>query len=199
MESTKQKILKMAAKAFAQNGVEATTLREIADGCGIQAPSIFHHFPGGKQQLYDEINDLMIASSAELLTNAVQVGDDKSVLQQLIENLWKFFAANPEYAALSLREMVSPNQDQLSRRMGDSSALVDSAVAYLEAQQADGNIKANINARALTFWVASNVMAFHSLQGLHQVVFHNQDAQESSKHYFQLLQETINQLTKGKQ
>ncbi|WP_261568637.1 TetR/AcrR family transcriptional regulator [Frankia gtarii] len=37
-------VLRESARLFAERGVEATTMRVIADACGMQAASLYHHF-----------------------------------------------------------------------------------------------------------------------------------------------------------
>ena len=40
-------ILHAAATLFAREGYRGTSMREVATAAGIQAGSLYHHFPGG--------------------------------------------------------------------------------------------------------------------------------------------------------
>lgn len=50
----RSEILQVAAELFAQRGVAATTVREIADGVGMLSGSLYHHF-GSKDAIAEEI------------------------------------------------------------------------------------------------------------------------------------------------
>lgn len=56
---TRREILDVAARLFRENGVAATTLRDIAKRCGIKAASIYHHF-GSKDAILLEVLDFGI-------------------------------------------------------------------------------------------------------------------------------------------
>jgi AcrR family transcriptional regulator len=56
MRSARERILTAAVELFAQYGYHATSMRDIARDSGIQAASIYHHYPS-KQALLVEIMD----------------------------------------------------------------------------------------------------------------------------------------------
>lgn len=51
---TRENLLKLAARTFGTNGYAATTMRSIAEQAGIEAASIYYHFPS-KEDLVDEV------------------------------------------------------------------------------------------------------------------------------------------------
>lgn len=55
----RREILDVAAKLFRENGVAATTLRDVAKRCGIKAASIYHHF-SSKDEILLEVLDFGI-------------------------------------------------------------------------------------------------------------------------------------------
>lgn len=57
--ATRREILDVAAKLFRENGVAATTLRDVAKRCGIKAASIYHHF-ASKDDILLEVLDFGI-------------------------------------------------------------------------------------------------------------------------------------------
>lgn len=51
---TRENLLRLAARTFGINGYSATTMRNIAEQAGIEAASIYYHFPS-KEELVDEV------------------------------------------------------------------------------------------------------------------------------------------------
>jgi TetR/AcrR family transcriptional regulator, cholesterol catabolism regulator len=51
LTSTESRILEAAGRLFYARGYHATTMRELAAEVGIQAPSLYNHFPQGKEEI----------------------------------------------------------------------------------------------------------------------------------------------------
>ena len=64
MSSMKTTIKQIAIDLFYQKGYFATSISEIAHGCGIQKASIYYHFPGKEDLLFS----IMDATMNELLS-----------------------------------------------------------------------------------------------------------------------------------
>lgn len=67
MNDTKVRILAAGAELFRRNGYTGTGLKQIATTARAPFGSIYHFFPGGKQQLGDEV----IRSSGEMYADLV--------------------------------------------------------------------------------------------------------------------------------
>ncbi len=52
--SRREELLQLAATMFAERGLRATTVRDIADGAGILSGSLYHHF-SSKEEMVDEV------------------------------------------------------------------------------------------------------------------------------------------------
>src|ERR1700751_2984772 len=52
--SRRNELLELAAAMFAERGLRATTVRDIADGAGILSGSLYHHF-SSKEEKVDEL------------------------------------------------------------------------------------------------------------------------------------------------
>ncbi|BBY56299.1 TetR family transcriptional regulator KstR2 [Mycobacterium koreense] len=52
--SRREELLDLAAEMFAERGLRATTVRDIADGAGILSGSLYHHF-SSKEEMVDEV------------------------------------------------------------------------------------------------------------------------------------------------
>ena len=51
---TRENLLRLSARTFGMNGYSATTMRNIAEQAGIEAASIYYHFPS-KEDLVEEV------------------------------------------------------------------------------------------------------------------------------------------------
>ena len=51
----REKVIAVADRLFSERGYKAVMLTEIAAEVGIRHPSLYHHFPKGKEQLYVEV------------------------------------------------------------------------------------------------------------------------------------------------
>ena len=52
--SRRDELLDLAATMFAERGLRATTVRDIADSAGILSGSLYHHF-SSKEEMVDEV------------------------------------------------------------------------------------------------------------------------------------------------
>ncbi|AZV46076.1 hypothetical protein C3L23_01950 [Nautilia sp. PV-1] len=99
--ATKDEILKVSIKLFANNGYENTSLEEIAKEAGITKPAIYYHFKN-KKKLYNEI---FVEKFKKLSF------EFKSTLEENIKNyiytLGEFFIKNPCMAKLFAKEITS--------------------------------------------------------------------------------------------
>ena len=50
----RDELLELAAVMFAERGLRATTVRDIADSAGILSGSLYHHF-ASKEEMVDEV------------------------------------------------------------------------------------------------------------------------------------------------
>ena len=66
----RQKVLDAAARLFREKGYAGTTMREVADRCGIRAASLYYHFPS-KDEILGEVFDYGVRHVADAVRAAV--------------------------------------------------------------------------------------------------------------------------------
>lgn len=71
---THERLLAVARQAFARNGLDATTNREIAEGAGITAGAIYHYYPS-KVELYVAVYEQVQTKVYEAFDAAVAQHD----------------------------------------------------------------------------------------------------------------------------
>ena len=54
---SRERLLQEAERQFGERGYTAVTLRDIADALRIKQASLYHHVPGGKEQLFIEVSE----------------------------------------------------------------------------------------------------------------------------------------------
>src|SRR5436190_21642715 len=57
----RERVLRTAEEIFGERGYSAVTMRDIADALKIRQASLYHHIPGGKEQLFLEVMQRMLA------------------------------------------------------------------------------------------------------------------------------------------
>ena len=53
--AARERVLVAAEKLFSERGYAAVTLRDIAQALGLNHASLYHHVPGGKEEMYVEV------------------------------------------------------------------------------------------------------------------------------------------------
>src|SRR5689334_7711153 len=57
--SRRDELLDLAARMFAERGLKATTVRDIADSAGILSGSLYHHFKSKEQMVEEVLRDFL--------------------------------------------------------------------------------------------------------------------------------------------
>ena len=123
-ERTKDKLLEAASDLFAQRGVEATSIREVAKSAGLTMASIHYYF-GGKdglhaacldrayRQLATEVAPLaqMLASlSSDLADAAVSDADMVVVVERLVRDGFAFARRHQPAVRLMMRPLIEQGE-----------------------------------------------------------------------------------------
>jgi AcrR family transcriptional regulator len=72
---TRQRIIDSFTEQLLALGYAGVSLDQIAAAVGIRKPSLYHHFPGGKEQICVEVTHRYIDASKGLLRDALSSGD----------------------------------------------------------------------------------------------------------------------------
>jgi len=89
----RERVLDAAAKLFAERGYTAVTLRDIAAAIGIRHASLYHHAPGGKEELFIEVTERHLMQHRQGLTRAMQIAAPD--LRQQLYAAAAWFLAQP--------------------------------------------------------------------------------------------------------
>ena len=109
MKNTKELLTKAAAKLFLRQGYNGTGLSEILNECHVQKGSLYHFFPGGKEELgIAAINYIRDESVQRIRSHLEKTGDAKAAFRNLFiltgESMLKRSEFNPYRISLILLE-----------------------------------------------------------------------------------------------
>ena len=115
---SRTRLLDAAERLFHGRGYHAVSMADIAKALGIRKPSLYHHVPGGKEELFVEIAERNFKRHKEGLTRAIGMED---TLQAQLRAASRWMIA---HAPLGLLAMLQ----------NDMPALKAAHVAHLEGQ-----------------------------------------------------------------
>jgi TetR/AcrR family transcriptional regulator, cholesterol catabolism regulator len=73
----RDRILDAAEALFMKKGYSSVTLRDIALPLGLNHSSLYHHFPGGKEELFTEVMERSLRRHGEALDAAIAAGEGR--------------------------------------------------------------------------------------------------------------------------
>jgi AcrR family transcriptional regulator len=139
-------LLDIAARLFAERGLRATTVRDIADAAGILSGSLYHHFDS-KESMVDEILSGFLDTLFDRYREIVaQPLDPRRTLEAIVvasfEALDEHHAAVAIYQAEARRLADQPRFSYIPQRLTEFRRMWHDV---LEAGMADGSFRANLD------------------------------------------------------
>lgn len=115
LTDTRSRILALAVPLFATTGFAGVSMRAIAKAVGIQAASLYNHFPD-KQDLYLHAVAHAFADKARVITEtAAAAGTAEQRLAQFIERFTRLMAEDPDFRLLLQRELLDGDEIRLKQ------------------------------------------------------------------------------------
>jgi AcrR family transcriptional regulator len=139
--STKELILVVARRRFAENGFAGTSLNEIADEVGIRRPSLLHHYPS-KEELYRAVL-LDSFSGWVTLVEEANVGPREGwpQVERMMRAAFRFFEESPDFVRLVRWEALVGGpvlQNELHILL---KPMFDRGAAFLEREMDAGRLR----------------------------------------------------------
>ena len=93
----RQRMIERTAILLAQKGLQGTSFSEVLEASGAPRGSLYHHFPGGK----DELVLAALSKAADLVMDTINRGESKSaaVVAQTFIGLWRMQLVKYDFRA----------------------------------------------------------------------------------------------------
>jgi len=139
----RQQIMDAAIELFAQQGYAATSIRQIADGVGVNSAMVHYYF-GSKEALLYEVMD----QSLEPLVEAISAMKQKkeAPLREFVSLVLGVFARKPQLPILMTREVFLPGgvmqkhfKEHFAPRLGGA------LPQLLSVEQSEGHLRDDVD------------------------------------------------------
>ncbi len=112
---TRNKILEAADKRFGASGFDAVSTRDVAKEAGVNQALVFYHF-GNKEGLFRVVLERYGTRLDEALNEALTAkGASRERIHHVLDTAIDFVDANPRFAKLVQRQLVSGGQVEAVR------------------------------------------------------------------------------------
>jgi len=104
--STRQRVVAVATRLFAESGYGLTSMRDLARAAKIRVASLYHHFKS-KDELYREVLDHEQAKLRELMNTVLaEETDFRRQIERMVTLAFDYHRKNPSLAKLGLRAIL---------------------------------------------------------------------------------------------
>jgi len=137
---TKDRMLEAALSAFGTRGYDGTSLDEVAAEVGVTKQAILYHFPT-KEELLRASIDVAVDELGTALGRAAQsAGGGFGRIEALVRATFSLAARRPEVLGL-VRAITRQGGAASAELAGRMSAMLDEAVAFIEAEMDAGRFR----------------------------------------------------------
>jgi AcrR family transcriptional regulator len=105
----RERVLLVAERLFSERGYSSVTLRDIATELGIRQASLYHHVPGGKEQLFVEVTERSLERSRIELERVIRQAADDLPCQ--LHNVAEYLLSQPPF---DLARMIRSDMPAIS-------------------------------------------------------------------------------------
>ena len=104
----KETIKTVAIDLFFRKGYFATSISDIAKGCGIQKASIYYHFPGKEDLLFSIMENTMIDLLASLENNLAACDNHEDQMRGAVRSHVMFHLNRQKETFIASSELAQP-------------------------------------------------------------------------------------------
>ncbi len=155
-EEKQQRVLREAAKLFAERGFSGTDVAELAKRAGVSKGSLYNYFDN-KEDLYLHVCRDGLARSRRAVYGGMDPGWD---IYRQVEHIFRqgvhFALKNPEYVRLYLTASA-PGKEQLSKKLSldVEKHTADYLKNHIKRGQVQGNVRTDLDPKLGAFFINS--------------------------------------------
>lgn len=150
-ELTRQAILEAAIKKFSRRGYAATRLEGIAKSANVTRGAVYHHFSGGKAELFANIIEQATQTGNQAIAGAIQEGGTfVDILQRVLINTLALLEKDTQFRdALSLLIFNSGDSPDLApmrkARLEQNFDQIEQIIGFFQMAQEDGALRSDLD------------------------------------------------------
>lgn len=160
--ATRERIVEVATEMFSSGGYEATSLRQIAAGVGIDLATLKYHY-GDKAALFAEIYEqghrAYVAALGPLLGELAGVDSAEALrarLPAIVERVYEHLEANLAFVRITLYRVLERPSAAFAREEQIQDDVVALIVVALEQLARRGFMRADVDLRAVAVMLISS-------------------------------------------
>lgn len=156
--TTRERILHVALDLTSRQGSDGTSMRELADACGVNVAALYYHFPSKAELLRAVIEERDYgAMMAEVEVPAAGTGPDAQRLHRLMLTIWEGIRGEAPVWRLLLAESCHYNADAEEVARTLVASFEDVASTWLTEEFADLAVPVPVAARLLADFLFANL------------------------------------------
>jgi TetR/AcrR family acrAB operon transcriptional repressor len=150
-ELTRQALLKAAIVEFSRSGYAATRLEDIAKTAQVTRGALYHHFKGGKAELFAHIIEEATQTGNQAITQAIQKGGSfLEIIRRILVYTLELLASDAQFrAVMSLLIFNSGDSPDLiplrTSRREQGLAQMDQIVGFFKMALEQGTVRSDLN------------------------------------------------------
>ncbi len=168
--SAREWLLQVAAKLFAENGLEGTSVRDIAKVAGLNLSLVSYYF-GGKDGLYREIIQnfaLTIKSEVEKIIRTSEAEETskenlEKVFMMIVSSFSEIRSAYPYHGVILQRERLAGLPFARDIYETTFTPIGQSLVKLIAKSQAKGLVRRDLNPLLIFIFLQESILGFHNI------------------------------------
>jgi AcrR family transcriptional regulator len=129
----KSQVVDSLVRAFRRNGYDGASLSRLSEETGLRRASLYHHFPGGKEEMARAV--LVSANQAfaeSVLAPLRGVGSPEQRLARMTKALFEFYDGGRETCLLALMTIGEGREVLAPEVLGGLQSWIDAVASVLE-------------------------------------------------------------------
>ncbi len=128
---SREQTIERIAEEFRRHGYAATSLSRIAEATGLGRASLYHHFPGGKDEMVREVFRKVGEEVGEILALLQEAGDPRDRIAASMKAVERFYAGGAKNCMLGTMVLSGGSELFADELAGAFAAWIDALSATI--------------------------------------------------------------------